>query len=40
MNLQKRHSGGGGWAASPMIKSTKNIEMEKRIGAIRIAYLP
>ena len=39
MNLQKGHSGGGGMAASPMIKSAKSTEKEKRIGVVRIAYL-
>ena len=32
--------GGGGLVVSPMIKSSKNAEMEKRIEAVRIAYLP
>ena len=35
VNLQKGHS-----TASPMIKSTKNAEREKRIGVVRIAFLP
>ena len=40
MNLQKRHSNGDGSAASPMIKSAKGTKREKRIGIVRIAYLP
>ena len=40
MNLQKRHSNGGRSASSPMIKSTKSAEKEKRIGVVRIAYFP
>ena len=41
MNLQKGCSDDGGLATSLMIKSTKKIaEREKRIGAVRIVYLP
>ena len=39
VNLQKGCSGGGGSAASPMIKLAKIVEREKRIGAVRIDYL-
>ena len=38
-NLQKGRSGGGGPIASPMIKSTKGAEREKKIGVVRITYL-
>ena len=40
VNLQKGHSEGAGLVASPMIKSAKSEEREKRIGEFRIAYLP
>ena len=41
MNLQKGHSDGSGPATSQMIKSAKKMaKMEKRIGAVRIGYLP
>ena len=41
MNLQKGRSDGGGPATSPMIKSAKKMaKREKRIGAVRIGYLP
>ena len=40
VNLQKWPSNGGGLTASLMIKSAKNGEREKRIGAVRIAYPP
>ena len=41
VNLQKGRSNNGGSTASPMIKSgKKNEEREKRVGAVRIAYLP
>ena len=41
VNLQERHSDGGGPIASLIIKSKKKkIEREKRIGVVRIAYLP
>ena len=36
---KKGRFGDGGSAASPMIKSAKNTEREKRIGAVRIASL-
>ena len=40
MNLQKRRSDGSGSVAFPMIKLSKNVERKKRIGIVRIAYLP
>ena len=40
VNLQKGHSGGSGLAVSPMIKSTKDVEWEKRIGAGNWNCLP
>ena len=40
MNLQKERSGHAGPVVSPMITSVKNAEREKRIGTVRIAYLP
>ena len=41
VNLQKGSSEGGGPATFPMIKSAKKmVKMEKRIGAVRIGYLP
>ena len=40
MILQKGRSDGDGPTASPVIKSSKNVEREKRIGIVRIAYLP
>ena len=39
VNLQKERLGSGGLAVSSMIKLAKNVEREKRIGAVRIAYL-
>ena len=40
VNLEKGHSSDDGLTASSMIKSAKNTERKKRIGAVRIAYLP
>ena len=40
VNLQKGRFDCGGPAASLMIKSAKNAEREKRIGTVRIGYLP
>ena len=40
VNLQKKRFSGGRLAASPMIKSAKNAKREKRIGVVRIDYLP
>ena len=40
VNLQKGRLGGGRPAPSLMIKSETNTERKKRIGAVRIAYLP
>ena len=40
VNLQKGSSNSGGPIASLMIKSAKNEDREKRIGVVRIAYLP
>ena len=39
MNLQKGRFDGGGPAASPLIKSAKNAEREKRVGTVRIFYV-
>ena len=41
MNLQKGRSDGDGPTTSSMIKSAKKMaDREKRIGAVRIVYLP
>ena len=40
VNLQKRRSGGDRSAASMMIKLAESTKREKRIGVVRIAYLP
>ena len=40
VNFQKGRSDNDGSAASPVIKLAKNVEREKRIGVVRIAYLP
>ena len=39
LNMKKGRSGYSGSATSPMIKSAKNAEREKRKGAARIAYI-
>ena len=40
VNLQKGRFDGSGSVASPMIKLAKNMEREKRISGVGIAYLP